>query len=99
MVSLTRIRLLTLFVAALALFSRDAHAWGTVEHIRFGDQIAAPFEQSLLGRPLPVFTPTGGPQRFGHWVSAPDFGRSLRRFFFQQPVHGDLACAVLWSET
>jgi len=47
---------------------------------------------------MPVRAIDGGPQTFGHWVSAPDFARSLRRFIDQDPVSGDLACAVLWSD-
>jgi hypothetical protein len=77
--------------------SRPVRAWGTPEHIQFGQRIASPFE-TLLGAPVPVLEAEAGPRTFGHWVSAPDFGRSLQLFLQGKPTTGDLACAVMWAE-
>jgi len=49
-------------------------------------------------RPLPVIVAgDDGPSTFAHWVSAPDFGRSLGRFLRRDPVRGSHACAEIWS--
>jgi MYXO-CTERM domain-containing protein len=76
-----------LSLAAVAFLGAQglAHAWSTPEHVQFGNGIAVPFENELLKHPLPVLRAVNtGPSTFGHWVSAPDFGRSLVRFYKQQ---------------
>jgi hypothetical protein len=76
--------------------ARTAFAWGTVEHVLFGERIAEPYETLLdfprddMGKKrLPVqkvginqgTTATQSPSTFGHVVSAPDFARSLTNFY------------------
>ena len=80
-----------------SLVPSSAHAWDTAEHVRYGATIAGPFEDRVLGARLPVIQPDGGPHTFGHWVSAPDFGRGILGFLRLDPVIGSLACATLWN--
>lgn len=89
--------------AACALMStpRPAWSWATAEHVRFGMQIADPFEH-VMGHRLPVLTawpdPTRpGPQTFGHYVSAPDFARGLLYLLDREPIVGPVPCAALWN--
>lgn len=88
---------LSLVTAALATAPRRAHGWATAEHVRFGQQIAGPFEERVTGDRLPVVAPEEGPQTFGHWVSAPDFARGLISFLTADPVVGTTPCSILWN--
>ncbi len=88
----------TLAVVLFAVAApRRALGWATAEHVRFGQQIAAPFEERSQGDRLPVMTVDDGPQTFGHWVSAPDSARGLLGFLAADPVLGATACSVLWN--
>lgn len=83
--------------AGILLAAPPAGAWSTIEHIRFGQDIAGPFEDEVTGERLPVIAAEGGPQSFGQWVSAPDFGRGLLAFLTRDPVVGAYACALVWN--
>ena len=85
-------------VASLLLFANSSHAWDTPEHIAFGNHISDPFAQQVFKQGVPVLAMQNGPQNFGHWVSAPDFARSMTKFLKTQPVAGDLACSTMWEE-
>jgi hypothetical protein len=82
--------------ALLAATAAPVGAWDTPEHVRFGNIIATPFEREVLGGPVPVIVATRGPRTFGHWVSAPDFGRGLTRFLDRRAVIGSTACSTVW---
>jgi MYXO-CTERM domain-containing protein len=90
-------RSLALSVAVLVAAPAPASAWDTAEHVRFGQGIAGPFEDRVVGARLPVMQPARGPRTFGHWVSAPDFSRGLLGFLTGDPVIGSLACSTLWN--
>ena len=92
-------RRVALILGALAVSAaRDAGAWDTPEHIRFGQAIAVPFEQQLFHGQLPVLAaPTGGPSAFPSWVSAPDFGRGLVKVLTFHPLKGPIACGERWT--
>ncbi len=88
----------TLAAVSLAVVAPGrAHGWATAEHVRFGQQIAGPFEGRAAGQRLPVLSAATGPQTFGHWVSAPDFGRGLIAFLTGDPVLGTRSCSLLWN--
>ena len=94
-----------LAAASLTAQPRTAWGWATAEHIRFGQQIAKPFEARLKLLHLPVIAAprdslTGiGPETFGDYVSAPDFGRGLSKLLKQKPsAPGALGhCGRFWN--
>jgi hypothetical protein len=92
---------LTACAAGLALIlgsTQEVWAWATAEHVRFGQQIAGTFEDQL-GTRLPVIVASQGPKTFGHYVSAPDFGRGLTKLLNEEPVHDSATvnCGVFWN--
>ncbi len=87
----------TFLVAIILLFAQPARAWDTAEHVRFGMQIASPFEDEVFGERIPVFEASVGATTFGHYVSAPDYARGLRLFLEEEPSAGTASCAELWS--
>ncbi len=85
------------FLAIVTLATPSARAWDTAEHVQFGMQIAQPFEEDVFAGRVPVVTASVGASTFGHYVSAPDYGRGLRRFLDEDPSAGSVACGTLWT--
>jgi hypothetical protein len=90
-------RALFLIFALLSATARRAAAWDTHEHVRFGLQIATPFEQKLGPLPVRQVVDPPGPQKFGEWVSAPDFARGLLQFLQRRAGVGNTPCSAFWT--